>query len=163
MKALIVTDISNCVLQLVPDSALILRNNPWFRPADASANAVAQVFAGAVISRLGKNIAAKFATRYYSQLVTAVHPAIAEENASIAWCRDGALIVAPDTFDPAAVPENFREVLNRAIEKVSAYITLKTGDLILLPVDHPSVPLDEGLTTEISSFPGTPPVLLKVR
>ena len=66
MKAVCITPDGHA--RCVPDSATILRRNPWFVPADGTPGQWrATLYAGAVIDRLGMCIRAKFAGRYYSR------------------------------------------------------------------------------------------------
>ena len=60
MKAVCITPDGHA--RCVPDSATILRRNPWFVPADGTPGQWrATLYAGAVIDRLGMCIRAKFA------------------------------------------------------------------------------------------------------
>ena len=145
----------------VPDSATILRRNPWFVPADGTPGQWrATLYAGAVIDRLGMCIRAKFAGRYYSRLAVCAAMGNPGADADYAWIRDGALVVGdvqPEVADGitsvrlAGEPEReyslpAAEDLDRAIEAVSAFMTLKTGDMVLLPigcdVPVPEPPMD---------------------
>lgn len=137
-------------LRCVPDSATITRRNPWFVPADGTPGEWrVSIYYGAVISRLGMCIRAKFAHRYYNRLVVAAATSNPGADPYVAWMRDGALTVGDVDIDkeqaPTALTLSFmpeqevklpsNEDIDSAIEAVSQYVTLKTGDLVLLPLD----------------------------
>ena len=61
-------------IEMAPDSAVVYRGNPWFVP-DTDRRWQASFWLAAVIDRLGKNISARFARRYYNNVCLAAHPA----------------------------------------------------------------------------------------
>lgn len=134
-----------------PDSAVISRGNPWFVPvSDITDPWSLSLWCAAVISRLGKSISVKFAPRYFSECVLAAHPFFPGAPASAEWLRDGAVVLDGPQFVPGSVaaasvcdsrgtvfaqvtlPDT--DMLARAVADVSAFVTLRTGDLVLLPV-----------------------------
>lgn len=146
-------------MALIPDSAVLLRGAPWFIPDDSDpAQWQARLAVGAVIDRLGMHIPQRFAHRYYSQLTVAAHPANATQASQLQWMRDGSLADGTHFDKPADGTLNIEangqsvdidaatlnENLCRAIADASAFVTLKTGDLILLPVPMAPIQLAEG-------------------
>lgn len=146
-------------LHLTPDSGIIVRANPWFVPDD-SAHWECHPLIGVRIDRLGMHIALKFADRYYNSFVMATHQRAAHDECPTAeWMRDGALAagepVALDTLGDTLSLDiaglrvdiaiaDFRSLVNAAIEYVSRFVTLRTGDLLLLPIGAPALPVREG-------------------
>lgn len=139
---------------MMTDSSLLKSGNPFFVP-DFAEHFVAHPYAVLRISRLGKNIARRFASRYYDGLTAGFF--VEAQGLRERFGTDGAGAVA-NAFDGAAIlgdflalekvfTENFEVKINgqimllcpRAllmaliddmIEYVSRYFTLKIGDLI---------------------------------
>jgi 2-keto-4-pentenoate hydratase/2-oxohepta-3-ene-1,7-dioic acid hydratase in catechol pathway len=146
------------VVFLKPDSALLKNNKPFFLPG-FSENIHYEVEVVIKISKLGKSISSRFASRYYDEVtlgidITARDIQSRQAAAGYPWelskCFDGAAPIG--TFIPVSnikdmADLNFRLEINRKvvqksntsdmifnineiIEYVSRYFTLKTGDLI---------------------------------
>jgi 2-keto-4-pentenoate hydratase/2-oxohepta-3-ene-1,7-dioic acid hydratase in catechol pathway len=146
------------VVFLKPDSSILKNNKPFFLP-DFSENIHYEVEVVIKISKLGKGISAKFASRYYDELtlgidITARDIQARQAKAGMPWelskCFDGAAPVG--TFIPVSSVSDmnnldFRlEINDRVVQKsntsdmifsfdqiveyVSKFFTLKTGDLI---------------------------------
>lgn len=150
---------------LTPDSGVTPCRNPWFvRPGLW----FPLHLYGVRIDRLGTNIAAKFARRYYNEVVTAVHPYNIEHkgaDATADWYADGALIVS-DPMDADGVAPEVLAPIDEAIAYAAATMTLKTGDLILLPdpVDITVPALTEGENyIYVALFARFPDITVKVR
>jgi acylpyruvate hydrolase len=148
----------NPVFFMKPDSSLLLKNNPFFLP-DFSNEIHYETEIVLKISRLGKNIQTKFAHRYYESLSAGIdftardiqRKCIREGNPwEIAKSFDQAAVVnrfipLSSLSDPSAInfelelngvvvqKGNTRDLLfsfDEIISYVSAFVTLKTGDLI---------------------------------
>jgi 2-keto-4-pentenoate hydratase/2-oxohepta-3-ene-1,7-dioic acid hydratase in catechol pathway len=146
------------VLFMKPDSAILKNNKPFFLP-DFSADIHYEVEVVAVISKLGKGIAARFAGRYFEEItlgidITARDLQSKQARAGLPWeiskCFDGAAPIGK--FVPVKSYKNvndldFRLEINgmivqqsntsdmifsiaELIEYSSKFFTLKTGDLI---------------------------------
>jgi len=146
------------VVFLKPDSSILKNNKPFFLPG-FSDNIHYEVEVVIKISKLGKGISAKFASRYYDELtlgidITARDIQARQAKAGMPWelskCFDGAAPVG--TFIPVnSVSDinnlDFRLEINnqvvqisntsdmifsfdKIIEYISKFFTLKTGDLI---------------------------------
>jgi 2-keto-4-pentenoate hydratase/2-oxohepta-3-ene-1,7-dioic acid hydratase in catechol pathway len=146
------------VVFLKPDSALLKKNKPFFLP-DFSDDIQYEVEIVVKISKLGKGISAKFAHRYYDELtlgidITARDIQARQKKEGMPWelskCFDGAaplgeFIAVNSITDMKDI--DFRLDINgntvqagnssdmifsidKIIEYVSRYFTLKTGDLI---------------------------------
>lgn len=146
------------VVFLKPDSALLKKNKPFFLP-DFSDDIQYEVEIVVKISKLGKGISAKFAHRYYDELtlgidITARDIQARQKKEGMPWelskCFDGAaplgeFITVNSITDVKDI--DFRLDINgntvqagnssdmifsidKIIEYVSRYFTLKTGDLI---------------------------------
>jgi 2-keto-4-pentenoate hydratase/2-oxohepta-3-ene-1,7-dioic acid hydratase in catechol pathway len=146
------------VVFLKPDSSILKNNKPFFLP-DFSDNIHYEVEVVIKISKLGKGISAKFASRYYDELtlgidITARDIQTRQAKAGMPWelskCFDGAAPVG--TFIPLRSVSDINNLdfrleindkvvqkgntsdmifnFNKIIEYVSKFFTLKTGDLI---------------------------------
>ncbi len=146
------------VVFLKPDSAILKNNKPFFLP-DFSENIHYEVEVVIKISKLGKSISAKYAHRYYNEVTLGIDITARDLQTRLAaegmpWelskCFDGAaplgrFIPLTNEMDPAnlefRLEINGKVVqkgntsdmifgINRLVEYVSGYFTLKTGDLI---------------------------------
>jgi 2-keto-4-pentenoate hydratase/2-oxohepta-3-ene-1,7-dioic acid hydratase in catechol pathway len=146
------------VVFLKPDSSILKNNKPFFLP-DFSANLHYEAEVVVKISRLGKGIALKYASRYYDELTIGIDLTARDlqnkfSKAGLPWelskAFDGAAPLGK--FVPVSSVTNtgnidFRlEINGRAVQRgntsdmifgideivsyVSRYFTLKTGDLI---------------------------------
>jgi fumarylpyruvate hydrolase len=147
-------------LYLKPDSALLKDNKPFFIP-DYTKELTVSLHPVIRISRLGKNIAERFASRYYDAITVGLDLVASD---LLERCRINAIpLDISYSFDSSAVIGNFIPIENfatiqalhlkldkegQAIQKintseltlsadkiiawVSKYYTLKTGDLIYL-------------------------------
>lgn len=149
-----------------PDSAIILPGRPLFLP-DFGNGWSASVHPAVRICRLGKNISRKFAPRYYDGLTLALR-LIPSGNSSA--LDDGLLsgmdsslvhgewlpatLAAEPISAVTAVTETeigpLADVIDSVIAAVSGYMTLKMGDIILLPPVGAPVPLSEGSRLDAS-------------
>jgi len=146
------------VLFMKPDSAIVKNNKPFFLP-DFSADIHYEVEVVAVISKLGKGIASKFAYRYFEEITLGIDITARDlqgrlAKAGLPWeiskCFDGAAPLGK--YVPV---KNYRDVndlnfrleingkivqqsntsdmifsLAELVEYSSKFFTLKTGDLI---------------------------------
>ena len=146
------------VVFLKPDSSILKNNKPFFLP-DFSTNIHYEVEVVIKISKLGKGISARFASRYFDEItlgidITARDLQKRQAEAGMPWeiskCFDGAAPLG--SFIPVTSIKNtgdidFRLDINgktvqesntsdmifgfsEIIEYVSKFFTLKTGDLI---------------------------------
>jgi len=146
------------VLFMKPDSAIVKNNKPFFLP-DFSTDIHYEVEIVAVISKLGKGIASKFAYRYFEEITLGIDITARDlqgrlAKAGLPWeiskCFDGAAPLGK--YVPV---KNYRDVndlnfrleingkivqqsntsdmifsLAELVEYSSKFFTLKTGDLI---------------------------------
>lgn len=136
-------------LLLSPDSAANLPGRPVFLP-DISQNWRCDIEAAWVIQRLGKNISSRFSNRYCSEmmLVARMVPLDIVQNETTeiwpAWATtfDGAIAMGQRievantlaiavTSPIAAQIELSDDCYPKAIQQLSRYIMLKTGDIII--------------------------------
>ncbi len=161
MKSLYVSKDNTIIV--TPDSAIINRGRPWFMPDDIAEWKGATLI-GTSITRVGMHIAQKFAHRYYSHFIAAVHPHSANDRECVRWCRDGALVTGPGQIAADAQgtitisaanntatldADNLRATIDKTIAYVSSFITLKTGDLILIDTDVDNIAISEGLDFDV--------------
>lgn len=136
-------------IDIHPDSTLLLPGRPFFLPEDGETR-VARVHLAVRISRLGKNISGKFAPRYYDGVTVGLRltPAgeIPDEMKGIVSGMDSST-VAGEWLEPSSVRdavevrvgnetvnvENVLPEVDAAIHEISRYMTLKMGDVLLLP------------------------------
>ena len=132
-----------CV-ELLADSSLVIPRNPLFIPdvAPAYSCAVAPAFR---ISRLGKCIGLKFAARYRDAVAPMLRlfPEVADTDSAIFQAFDssaalGSWIPVPEgDFTMTGAEGNAVTLsaealeIDRAIEILSRYFTLKNGDIIV--------------------------------
>ncbi len=146
------------VLFIKPETAIIPKRNPFFIP-DFTNDVHYEAELVVRINKLGKNIQARFAPKYYSELTVGIDFTARDIQArlkekGLPWEKakafDGSAAVGKFTsFDELHTPENinFRLELNgeerqngrssdmlfginQLIEHISSYFTLKIGDLI---------------------------------
>lgn len=140
-----------------PDSALLLPGRVMFAPEDAEEWQVVPMVA-VRLNRLGKCVAAKFASRYYDALALAVRivprhltPDMEGELSGMDCSMTHGEWLAPADF--LAIPSlelngvkikpgYTREDIDMAVNRASLLVTIKMGDIVMLPlVDAPAVPL----------------------
>ena len=144
---------------LKPDSALLIRNQPFFYP-DFSNNVHYELELVVRISRLGKNIQPRFACKYYSQVALGIDFTARDLQAQAK--KNGNPWAVSKGFDNSAVVSNFVELeqigkpvndlkfkllkngeqvqagdtsqmlfgVDELICDISQYMTLKTGDYL---------------------------------
>lgn len=142
-------------LQLIADSALVMPGRPVFLP-DIEPTWDARYHVAIRICRLGKNIAPRFAHRYYDAMTIAARftPASMTRDADtasrlcgVADIIDGSLAIGPWVdIDHSTLPADltlhtdgitttigrFADMAAESISLISRYATLKMGDIILL-------------------------------
>lgn len=157
-------------LTLVPDSALVTGNNPMFL-ADFSSRWEGQLFLAFRIGRLGKNIAVKFAQRYYDAVTVGLRAvAVDLENDLKSYAQGGGLAGAFDSgvalgeWQPVppegsydikaagleAVLYSHAVAIDAVVSAVSRYMTLKTGDVISAMHLGPRLPLTRDMIVSAS-------------
>ncbi len=132
-----------------PDSALLLPGRPLFYPDFGGEWRVATMLA-VRLNRLGKNVAVKFASRYYDALSIAVRiePSVANCMADGELSGMDTSITHGDWMDPerfmafgrvtigeteVKIPYSAADI-DRAVSRVSRHTTVKMGDILLLPL-----------------------------
>lgn len=142
-------DITNNLLSIIPDSAIIREGKPFFVPG-FSDKWIYQATIAYRVTRLGKNIAAKFAHRYIDAVALAVYTKPLDfidkvGQSAIASAFDGAFIIGDwvslEQFDKdATISIDFdgnttslcfsQLAIEDTIADISKYLTLKIGDII---------------------------------
>lgn len=146
------------VVFLKPDSSILKNNKPFFLP-DFSSEIHYEVEVVVKVTRLGKGILPKFASRYYDELTVGIDITARDlqtrlSKAGLPWeiskCFDGAAPLG--RFIPVSSFENIGNIdfrleingitvqhgntsdmifgINEIVSYVSKFFTLKTGDLI---------------------------------
>lgn len=155
---------------LLADSAFLKNNKPFFLPEEGAPYAAYSALV-APVTRVGKTISRRFASRYYSDILPAVLfraegdiRTLSDEKCLLtnALSFDGAL----NTGFPAKgetivwmngddrVECNIAEIkplINLWIEQLSIRNTLRTGDLLAFPVAQLTEVLQEDMKIEASS------------
>lgn len=155
---------------LLADSALQKQNKPFFLPDDGAPYAGYAALAFPV-TRLGKTINRRFASRYYSS----VHPVLmirAEGYAeklrnegkllTDAFSFDGAINMGTTADGDSVIWRNGQDyaecliadilpLLNEWIEILSSRNTLRTGDLLVYPIGRLTKQLKENMNIEAYS------------
>lgn len=153
----------------LPDSSIMKNGNPFFIP-DFDSSFSATVYTAVKVCRLGKTIAPRFASRYYTSFAPALN--LRADNLLRALREAGLPWNAACGFDKSLVLGEFvetrshegkeipsiiigDEIINyhwpdeeriaEAINRASMYNALKMGDLILIPAeDIKEIPLKIG-------------------
>lgn len=168
---------------VVPDSALTQPGHPVFLP-DFDSEWLMEFYLAVRISRLGKNIAPKFAGRYYDAVTIAarlVPVTLGDQlGAERRWhgvcgmfdsaLTPGRWLSVADVADDVEVTDGdstvavkaFRTEADRAVSAISRYATLKTGDIIMPCRVLPVPTVRQGSIFNIS-FSGEPVLAVKVR
>ncbi len=180
MKLIKITDIelpTGPVVDLFPDSTLQKSGKPFFIPSFSS-EFKSEVYVGFRMCRLGKNIAAKFASRYYDAIglflmTEAVDVREQLKNAEAPWALatafDGAAIVgeffdlekyqntAEIFIDSQSVEKcdlsDAKQRIDQLIEYVSKYFTMKIGDYVIMKISKQPIVLkiDMHITANIEA------------
>ncbi|MBO5455038.1 MAG: hypothetical protein J6A20_00815 [Muribaculaceae bacterium] len=144
-------------IEIHPDSTVVMSGRPLFLPEDGK-EMIAEGHIAVRISRLGKNISAKFASRYYDAVTVmlrvipadgvpegmeGVYSAMDASSVMGVW-HECELIAAPfkvtldgKCFDFAPLSKD----IDALIHDISRYITLKIGDVLMLPPFAKTSPL----------------------
>lgn len=191
MKTMILTrHPGTCIMEepemwLVPDSAIVLPGRPLFLP-DFSQEWTAHISPALRVSRLGKGISSKFASRYYDALTLIVRlqpeDMVSEMKLSggpqcLAAAFDNCLQLGkwieltetglPDkleiTANGATLAINAEELkADMAVSVISRYMTIRNGDIIC-PAQAPlSTPVSVG-TTITASINGEECLSLRIK
>lgn len=159
----------------LPDSTLLRSNNPFFIP-DFDTEFVGIPSIAVRIDRLGKNIAPKFASRYYSEATMAV--CVVAKNllkelseAGKPWSRAVAFdrsCLMGDFVDKNQLLEShiievkcgaeecryefdrINKSIDDAVSMVSSDNTMKTGDIVLAAMMPEGIPFHIGDTLDIA-------------
>lgn len=140
-----------------PDSALLLPGRPLFYP-DFGGDWAAHLYTAVHINRLGKGISEKFASRYYDTLSIGLRTLPNDDTAIPAGVLSGLdnSITHGEWLDPAqlsgthtftigtdSISLTFHDeaAICRAISHISACTTIRMGDILLLQLDTPALPV----------------------
>lgn len=144
-------------LDIHPDSAMILPGRPLFMPEWGEGWA-GDVYVAVRIGRLGKNVGRKFASRYYDGVSLALHVNLpgADVDGGVLSGMDSTLVhgdwlPAETAAGAMTVGTGATSVecpalsgeIEDAISRVSEYMTLKMGDIIMLPATGLKLALHE--------------------
>jgi 2-keto-4-pentenoate hydratase/2-oxohepta-3-ene-1,7-dioic acid hydratase in catechol pathway len=154
----------NNQFRLIPDSALLLKNRPLFRPDYVQA-LHAKIALVVKINRLGKYIQEKFASAYYDEigfainfydkncLETLIQKGFPWERAT---CFDGSFALSEfmklseipehpelifsknNTNNQKSTIQNQKSKIPSIISNLSSHMTLKIGDYIAFELDEPT-------------------------
>lgn len=143
MKLLLETDNS---LRVIADSAIGRNNQPWFLP-DCGTNwrwRLAQAFR---IAKLGKNVAPKFAPRYFDATTLLWVPEA--DNCDCLDFMDGAVVCG--NWLPISTPS---EHAGKLLSRVSDFSTMKTGDIIayFLPYSPEPIEINQHISQSIDNI-----------
>lgn len=186
MKAIVMVKNQECSGWFyIADSAISNTGKPFYLP-EGSGPVAGALSIAIRISRLGKGISSKFASRYYSEIAPAVHFHLPELASKLRECGlptdpshnfDRALMVGefkPFSPDAAATLRLNGEVVtelslqnpsvdtDKAIEDISRMNTLKMGDLLLPALSHDII-LNEGDLMEVAWEKGEKAFHVKIR
>lgn len=148
--------------RLIADSAITPPGRPVFMPDFASA-CRGEVYLAVKVSRLGKNIAAKFAGRYFESFALAFRLIPLTDVAGAEMMIDNALTfsewisvgdfpdsVSLEVFGHPIRINDLSDILSQAVVDVSRYSTLKTGDILLPFRIGAPIPIEIGTSITVS-------------
>lgn len=167
--------IGNEPVEIIPDSAIIKDNKPFFIP-DTRSQWSAYCGVAVRIGRLGKNIPEKFAHRYieaYAPCITTTAEGRDRGNA-LSRCHEGAIIIGE--WQPAeSQAAGFRfeiggkrveiaiepETAARMVARAGSHGVMKIGDIIVMCEDEiePDLHPDTKLEATPISHPDSTPLL----
>lgn len=165
----------------IPDTALLIQKRPFFIP-DFTQHCTAQPCFCVRINRLGRSIAKRFANRYYatSEVTLAVHfvasdllntlltkqqpwdmaigfdnaVAVAETKIPL-LCEEtlAGIKINDDEVSAIINGQQYLDLADEQIERISEHYTLRQGDLLLLPlpIEPPIVHIDNRLALTIGN------------
>ncbi|MCI9285077.1 MAG: hypothetical protein HFJ91_04645 [Muribaculaceae bacterium] len=143
-------------IDFLPDSTLLRRGYPMFYPDFGSGWSI-EPYLAVRLSRLGKGVSLKFATRYYDAVAPAIRlilpgaPAVMQGALSgmdfsvshgdwrtpVEYLEAGSI-----TIQDVEIPlPSSTEEIDRMIPHVSRLTTIKMGDIILLPLGAQPIPV----------------------
>lgn len=157
-------------INIIPDSALVVNNNPLFVP-DFDTRWEGRIYPAFRICRLGKCISSRFAPRYYDAVTLSLRAVPAVVAAQLNGLPDGLLgafdnclvpgrwipipadgslkIESPSLHNDISVAD-LTAIADAAIADISRYLTLKMGDIIMPGYFDTSLPLVPGSTVSAS-------------
>ena len=155
-------------MKVLPDTAMLIQKRPFFIP-DFTEDCKVQLCYAVRINRLGRSIHEKFSHRYYdaSAITLGVHFVARDlwiqlqaqgKPVDTAVGFDNAVAVSEirtDYFDETSsvglkidedlysypVDGNLLACINKQIEAISSFYTLKQGDILLFPVAMEELPV----------------------
>ena len=172
--------LENMPFQVLPDTALLIQKRPFFIP-DFTEDCKVQFCYAVRINRLGRSIHEKFAHRYYdaSAITLGVHfvacdllaslqasgkpwdvavgfdnaVAVSEHKATDFLNADEATLQIQEVPLKSAVNRDLPRLIDQQIARISAYYTLKQGDILLFPVevDAQQVEIDNHISLFLDS------------
>ena len=154
MKIVGFSQIDNEVrMVLKGDSSMLVNRKPFFIP-DWSEDVRMTPCMVLRVSRMGKNIGAKFAARYYDAVAPALNiyaaDFVAQGDAVRGWAFDYSLVLGQ--FVAVGELEGYEPImpLEEAIYRISQVMTIRQGDLIFVDCAVGSRPLEreEVITVE---------------
>ena len=130
------------LMYTVPDTAIHINKRPFFIP-DYAQPCLMQLRWAVRISRLGRCISPRFASRYYDAITVCAHCATPALPAAQGLCFDDCItigewlpVAATDIADAAngmaGAATDIADAAIEAIAEVSRYYTLRQGDILLL-------------------------------
>lgn len=170
---------------MLPDSSIVRTDNPWFIP-DFDTEFILLPAIAVRIDRLGKSISPKFARRYYNEATlcltaVAVNTLESLRTGGLPWdkavsfdksCMMGTFIpkdkLIQDTSlrfclgEKTIIPDfsGFVSNIDEIISAVSADNTIKTGDIVVMPINAESLIPHHGDNLTIGGNSGN---LLEIR
>ena len=117
------------------DSSLLVNRKPFFIP-DWSEDVRMTPCVVLRVSRMGKNIAARFASRYYDAVALGLNMQAADFVANNDWTKgwafDYSLVVGTFIHPECLDEQNMLMSFEEAIQRVSEIMTIRQGDMIFI-------------------------------
>lgn len=135
---------SEVQMVLKGDSSLLVNRKPFFIP-DWSEDVRVTPCVVLRVSRLGKNVASRFASRYFDAVALGLNMYAADCAAQGDWVRawafDYSLVVGQ--MMPTELLNDYSTIISaeEAIERVSQVMTIRQGDMIYIDCKEEARPL----------------------
>lgn len=147
----------SCAIDVLPDTAILKNRKPFFVP-DFANNWEYRVAIAYRVSRLGKNIAPKFAPRYYDATTIALIAVPVDfdsltKHSAVATAFDDAVAIGDwvpieeatalqISVDGKSIALSAEEVaIDKVVTHLSRYFTFKIGDIVVPLVTDVTLPI----------------------
>lgn len=119
-------------ITVIPDTALLRNNDPFYAPDFASGGIQDVAGVSAKITRIVKCIDEKFAHRAWDEWIECTHHRALGIQSGIGLAYDRSFEVGIEIHPKSELSTTDQQLLDRAIAYASTYISLRIGDYVFL-------------------------------